>query len=105
MIKLNKLGQSAICSTSPYFSHICLTQAYVKSIKWQGNQGVMIADKSHWNVKLFLSNTTYQGKGDLRKKIARYRHHTIRYITATLSRVGNKDFKIGYIYNLTNIHN
>ncbi|QBP18348.1 hypothetical protein [Acetilactobacillus jinshanensis] len=102
MIKLDNVGQQAVYFTSPYFSNIDLTGAYVKAVKWDksGNEGVMIVDKNNTYFKIGLFPKLYHGQGDLERKTLHDVHGTARKITANLTRVGTPHFKLGFIYNL-----
>ena len=100
MIKLNGLTRSVVYLTSPYWSHIDLTGAYVKSVKWTDGQGIMVVTKENQPYKIGLFPKLYKGNGDLKSKTERKLHHTTRKITADLDKVGTGDFGLGYIYNL-----
>lgn len=100
MIKLNRLARSVIYISSPYWSHIDLTGAYVKSVKWDGNQGIMVAVKNNQPYKLGLFPQLYKGDDDLKKATEHKLHRTVHTITADLDKVGTHDFGLGYIYNL-----
>ncbi|XIF20051.1 MAG: Hypothetical protein AJITA_00764 [Acetilactobacillus jinshanensis] len=83
MIKLDNVGQQAVYYTSPYFSKIDLTDAYIKAVKWDkaGQEGYMIVSKNNKSFKIGLFPKVYQGRGNL-------------------ERVGTPHFKLGFIYNL-----
>lgn len=100
MIKLNRLAQTSVYLTSPYWSHIDLTGAYIKSVKWDGDEGVMVAVKNNQPYKLGLFPKLYKGDGDLKQKTEKDLHHTARKITVDLDKVGTRRFGLGYIYNL-----
>lgn len=102
MIKLNQVGKKAIYYTSPYFSHIDLTGAYLKSIKWdsKGQEGVMVVSKNQNDYKIGLFPKLFKGTGNLENKTEKDLHKPVRKITASLTRVGSANFKLGYIYNL-----
>ena len=100
MIKLNPLARSAVYLTSPYWSHIDLTGAYIKYVKWSGNEGKMIAVKNNQPYRIGLFPKLYKGTGDLKTKTEKRLHRNTRKITADLDKVGTAHFKLGYIYNL-----
>lgn len=102
MIKLNKVGQKAIYYTSPYFSHINLTGAYIQAIKWDqaGHEGVMTVSKNQNTYKIGLFPKLYKGTGNLKTETEKELHKPVKKITASLTQVGEGHFKLGYIYNL-----
>lgn len=105
MIKLDNVGKQAIYYTSPYFSNIDLTGAYIKAVKWDksGQEGVMIADKNNTFFKIGLFPKVYRGHNNLEDVTMHKQHNTARRIVANLNRVGTPHFKLGFIYNLKQI--
>lgn len=103
MIKMNKVGQEAIYTAPPYFDRIDLTEAYIKSIKWQDDQGIMIVEKSRQPYKILLSQKTYLGSDSLQKLLKGKAHQFVKKVTATLSPVKTSHFNLGTVYNLRQI--
>lgn len=102
MIQLDNVAQKAIYYVSPYFSHINLTGAYIKEVDWDKDhkEGVLYAVKNNETYKIGLFPKLYRGSNDEIKRTSEDVHSTARKITADLTKVGSKEFKMGYIYNL-----